>query len=198
MCEDLSFKEMPSQTREGNGTWPGRQGRDHKDGVGLLLWLKSEKDLWMLMRRKWRLVETLREREMMERDTWGSKRRWCPDRRASEHRKVKEEKEWGRRHVYKKTQQHLHETACLYLEICVKDNYSVCVSCSVVSDSLRPHGLQIARLLRPCDSPGKNTGVGCDSLLQGIFPTQGSNLCPLRLPYWQAGSLPLAPPGKPY
>ena len=26
------------------------------------------------------------------------------------------------------------------------------------------------------DSPGKNTGVGCHSLLQGIFPTQGSNL----------------------
>ena len=25
------------------------------------------------------------------------------------------------------------------------------------------------------DSPGKNTGVGCHSLLQGIFPTQGSN-----------------------
>ena len=26
------------------------------------------------------------------------------------------------------------------------------------------------------DSPGKNTGVGCHTLLQGIFPTQGSNL----------------------
>ena len=25
------------------------------------------------------------------------------------------------------------------------------------------------------DSPGKNTGVGCDAFLQGIFPTQGSN-----------------------
>ena len=31
------------------------------------------------------------------------------------------------------------------------------------------------RLLCPLDSPGKNTGVGCHSLLQGIFPTQGSN-----------------------
>ena len=31
------------------------------------------------------------------------------------------------------------------------------------------------RLLRPWDSPGKNTGVGCHFLLQGIFPTQGSN-----------------------
>ena len=30
-------------------------------------------------------------------------------------------------------------------------------------------------LLRPWDSPGKNTGVGCHLLLQGIFPTQGSD-----------------------
>ena len=41
------------------------------------------------------------------------------------------------------------------------------------SDSLRPQGLQPARLLCPWDSPGKNTGVGSRSLLQGIFPTQG-------------------------
>ena len=32
-----------------------------------------------------------------------------------------------------------------------------------------------ARLLHPWDSPGKNTGVGCHFLLQGIFLTQGSN-----------------------
>ena len=30
-------------------------------------------------------------------------------------------------------------------------------------------------------SPGKNTGVGCHALLQGIFPTQGLNLCLLLL-----------------
>ena len=41
-----------------------------------------------------------------------------------------------------------------------------CVS-SVVSDSVRPHGLQPTRLLRPWDSPGKNTGVGCHPV--GIF-----------------------------
>ena len=40
-------------------------------------------------------------------------------------------------------------------------------------------------------------GVGCHTLLQGIFPSQGSNLHLLRLLHWQAGSLPLAPPGKP-
>ena len=37
------------------------------------------------------------------------------------------------------------------------------------------YGLQPAKLPCPWDSPGKNTGVGCHSLLQGIFPTQGSN-----------------------
>ena len=46
---------------------------------------------------------------------------------------------------------------------------------SVVSDSLRPHGLQPTRLLRPWDFPGKRTGVGCHFLFQGIFPTQGLN-----------------------
>ena len=51
----------------------------------------------------------------------------------------------------------------------------IVLSCSVVSDSLWPHGLQPARLLSLWDSPGKNTGVGCHSHLQGIFPTQGSN-----------------------
>ena len=35
-----------------------------------------------------------------------------------------------------------------------------------VSDSVRPHGLQPTRFLRPWDFPGKNTGVGCHFLLQ--------------------------------
>ena len=43
-------------------------------------------------------------------------------------------------------------------------------SCSDVSDFLRPHGLYSR-----WNSPGQNTGVGSLSLLQGIFPTQGSN-----------------------
>ena len=44
--------------------------------------------------------------------------------------------------------------------------------------------------------PGKNTGVGCHFLLQGIFQTQGSNTCLLCLLHGLKGSLPLAPPGK--
>ena len=47
------------------------------------------------------------------------------------------------------------------------------------------------------DSPGKNTGVGCCALFQGVFPTQGLNPGLLHLLHWQVGSLPLAPPGKP-
>ena len=39
-----------------------------------------------------------------------------------------------------------------------------------MSDSLQPHGLY-----SPWNSPGQNTGVGSLCLLQGIFPTQGSN-----------------------
>ena len=46
---------------------------------------------------------------------------------------------------------------------------------SVVSDSLRPHGLYPTRLLCPWDFPGNSTGVECYFLLQGIFPTPGSN-----------------------
>ena len=53
----------------------------------------------------------------------------------------------------------------------------------VVSESLRSHGLELIRLLSQWDFPGKNTAMGCHFLLQGMFPTQGSNLqllCPLH------------------
>ena len=69
--------------------------------------------------------------------------------------------------------------------------------CVLMSDSLRPHGLQSIRLLCAQDSPGKNTGVGCHFLLQGIFPTQRSNPCLLGLLHWQANSLPLCHLGRP-
>ena len=44
------------------------------------------------------------------------------------------------------------------------------------------------------DSSGKNTGVGCHALLQGIFPTHGIKP---RSPSLQADSLPSEPQGKP-
>ena len=51
----------------------------------------------------------------------------------------------------------------------------MCVSCSLVSNSLQPHGLGLARLFCPWDSPGKNTGAGCPFPPQEIFLTQGLN-----------------------
>jgi len=61
-------------------------------------------------------------------------------------------------------------------------------NCSVVADSLWPHGL-----CNPWNSPGQNTGVGSCSLFQGICTTQGLNPG-LSL---QADLLPAEPPGKP-
>ena len=76
------------------------------------------------------------------------------------------------------------------------------VSCSVMSNSLRPHEpypppphpAALPRLLCPCNFPGKNTGVGGHSLLQGIFPTQGSNL---HLLHCRQILYHSEPPGKP-
>ena len=60
---------------------------------------------------------------------------------------------------------------------------------SVVSNSLRPHGLYSL-----WNSPGQNTGVGSLSFLQGIFfPTQGSNP---GLAHCRVHSLPAEPQGK--
>ena len=69
-----------------------------------------------------------------------------------------------------------------------------CLSC--FSHVLLFVTLWTARLLCPWDSVGKDTGVGCHALLQGIFPTQGLNPHLLHLLHWQVGSLPVVPPGK--
>ena len=70
------------------------------------------------------------------------------------------------------------------------------LSCCLVTKScatlLQLHGPEPARLLCPWDFPCKNIGVGCHFLLQGIFPTQGSNPCLLCLLHWQADSSPLS------
>ena len=60
---------------------------------------------------------------------------------------------------------------------------------------LRTQGLEPAGLLCSWCYPSKNTGVGCHFLLQGIFPTQASNL---HLPPWQVDSLPLNDLGSPF
>ena len=58
-------------------------------------------------------------------------------------------------------------------------------SCSVVSDSQRPHGLQQTRLLCPWNSPGKSTGVGCHCPLQVRSLEQGKCQAPRRDNYWR-------------
>ena len=52
---------------------------------------------------------------------------------------------------------------------------------SVISDSLQPYGPWPAKLM----CPGKNTGVGCHALLQGIFLIQGLNQHLFPLLHWQ-------------
>ena len=51
-----------------------------------------------------------------------------------------------------------------------------CCVASVMSDSVQPHRWQPTRLLRPSDSPGKNTGVGCHFLLQCMKVKSGSEV----------------------
>ena len=82
---------------------------------------------------------------------------------------------------------------------CLAPTTSWLVSCHVLVYEvkvtwLQLHGLKPTRLLCPWNSPGKNIGVDCHSLLQGIFPTQGLNL---GLLHWQVGSLLSEPPAKP-
>ena len=59
------------------------------------------------------------------------------------------------------------------------------LSCFSCVNSFQPRGLQPTRLLCPWGSSGKNTGVGCRALIQGIFPTLGSNPCVLGLLHYR-------------
>ena len=93
---------------------------------------------------------------------------------------------------------HLH--ICLKIELDIL--YVLCFQAELAVWSAsakplqRPYGLQPAGLFCPWDYPGKNTRVCRHALLQGIFPTQGSNPRFFHLLHWQVGPLPLAPPGK--
>ena len=84
------------------------------------------------------------------------------------------------------------------LPLCTSiSSFSIICCCSLSHVQLFAALWTVAHEL-PCprDFPGKNTGVG-HFHLQGIFPTQGLNLCLLCLLHWQAGdSLPPEPPGK--
>ena len=77
------------------------------------------------------------------------------------------------------------------LQCCAVDCAKSLQSCPTLCSSIdcNPTGSSV-----PGITPDKNTGVGCHVLLQGIFPTQGSNMCLLCLLHWQADSLPLGRP----
>ena len=77
---------------------------------------------------------------------------------------------------------HIYVYTCIYIHT---HECSVAQSCLTL---LRPHRLQPARFVCPWDSLGKDSEVGCHFHLQGIFLTQGLNLCLL---HWQGDSLSL-------
>ena len=79
-----------------------------------------------------------------------------------------------------------HKYRILKMHLKLKE--SKCESHSVVSDSLRPHGLY-----SPWNSPGQNTGVGTHSLSPGDIPNPGIEP---RSPILQADSLPAKPQGQ--
>ena len=76
-------------------------------------------------------------------------------------------------------------------------NLSQNMHCMCVLQSCDPMDCSLPGSSVHGDFPGKNTGVGCHALLQGILLTQGWNPHLLPLLHWQEGSLPLAPPRKP-
>ena len=92
-----------------------------------------------------------------------------------------------------KLQESLHRgnsTPAGFYCLCVKSFQSCLLLCNPMDCSLPGSS-------RGPWSPGKNTGVDCHALLQGIFPTQGSNPPLLCLLHWLVDSSPLVPPGKP-
>ena len=87
--------------------------------------------------------------------------------------KKRERSKWAYTYVY----------VCIYISsFAIEFLQAQCGGGGLVSESFPtlcdPMG--ITRLLCPWDFPGRNTGVGCHFLLQGIFPTQGSNPCLLH------------------
>ena len=90
-------------------------------------------------------------------------------------------------HRYKGPNVFILLSLCVYMCVCIH----VCTqSFSCVWLIVTPW-TAVHQILCAWNFPGKNTGVGCHFLLQGIFLIQGSNLCLLCLLYWQADSLPL-------
>ena len=78
----------------------------------------------------------------------------------------------GKNHLYSE-ENLVHNTQVCTFNVCV------CVSRSVVFNSLRPRGLYPTGFFCPWNSPGKNTGVGCHFLLQHSIAHQALYLSDL-------------------
>ena len=67
----------------------------------------------------------------------------------------------------------------IHIHTCTYTCIHICICCYLIAEScptlLQLQGLYPTRFLYPWNFPGKDTGVGCHFLLQGIFPTQGLN-----------------------
>ena len=93
---------------------------------------------------------------------------------------------------------HLSETESFGSPIPVEsERESVCVCVLSCVQLFVTAWTVAARLLYPWDFPGKDTGVGCHFLLQGISPTPGSNPHLLQLLQWRAAALPVCHLGRP-
>ena len=89
----------------------------------------------------------------------------------------------GPLHLWAPSFSYLFPRPCSRITQVITTFQSVSISCSVMSDSLQPQGLEPTRLLCPWDSPSKNTGVGCQlhissfaflpSTARGIFAKSG-------------------------
>ena len=113
-------------------------------------------------------------------------------RSAKQHTGIPDWAAWGRRddalsgenspcpaqtpaHLNRSFKLHLNNFLCIYL--CISLYLSLCLHVKSLQLCLTLHNPMDSptRLLCTWDSPSKNTGVGCRTLFQGIFPTQESN-----------------------
>ena len=92
--------------------------------------------------------------------------------------------------VLKPAKSHVHVTRASHEISSPRAHAEQVSTCSHASNSLQPHDCSLQGSSIHGDSPSKNTGVGCQVLLQEIFPTQGLNLSLLSFLHWQEGSLP--------
>ena len=80
------------------------------------------------------------------------------------------------------TGKYIQYSVIIYMEEKPGEYISESVTCSVLSNFLRPHGLLPARFICPWNSPGKNTAVSGHSLLQELFQNQRWNPVNLASP----------------